>query len=216
MKDADTYAAGWNNESGDWQGLRNNDQSSRYREIVKLIRRYAANGRVLDVGCGEGVILDYLEPWTIAHYTGIEPSATAISNVPLKRPQDRALCCTIEQYQPESGRWNVVLFNEVLYYLDDPRAVVDKFAPALAPGGVMIISIFQKDQDHGLKALVKTLVKMIMFPKRPRSNRHCTGLVSKHLKRRGFMIRDTIDVPCSRGVNKWRVIVAEPPLAGEA
>jgi hypothetical protein len=58
MKGSKKFMASWNNESGDWQGLRNEGEASRYSEIVKLIGRYAPKGKVLDVGCGEGVILD--------------------------------------------------------------------------------------------------------------------------------------------------------------
>ena len=216
MKAAEKSVAGWNNESGDWQGLRNEGQASRYREIVKLIARHAPNGKVLDVGCGEGVILNYLDLLTIAQYTGIEPSSTAISNVHLERPQDSLVCCTIEQYRPEWNAWNVILFNEVLYYLEDPRAMIDKFTPALAPRGVMIISIFQKDQHLSLTALVKSVLKMILSPRRPRSNRHCSRQVEEHLERRAFKIRATIEVPCPGEAKTWRIIAAEPPFAGEA
>jgi 2-polyprenyl-3-methyl-5-hydroxy-6-metoxy-1,4-benzoquinol methylase len=51
-------------------------QAPRYRAIAGMIDRFCPKGSVLDVGCGEALLRDFLPQG--ANYLGIEPSAKAV------------------------------------------------------------------------------------------------------------------------------------------
>jgi 2-polyprenyl-3-methyl-5-hydroxy-6-metoxy-1,4-benzoquinol methylase len=201
----------WNDASGDWQGLRQERQAARYREIARLVELYAPNGKVLDVGCGEGVLMDYLNLEKISQYTGIDPSATAVSNVVLKRSQDNVERTTVEQYQAGQLSCDVIVLSEVLYYLQDPVGIIEKFAGALTKNGVLIISIFQRKDRLTAKSLARKLVNWLRQPNGMLGNRHCTRIVEAHLQRRGYIMRERFEVVRGADSPPWRFYVVQIP-----
>jgi 2-polyprenyl-3-methyl-5-hydroxy-6-metoxy-1,4-benzoquinol methylase len=204
--------AQWNNAAGDWEGLRQARQAPRYREIARLVELYGPNGKVLDVGCGEGVLLDYLDLGKISQYTGIDPSATAVSRVVLKRALDKVERSTVEQYQPGQSSWDVIVLSEILYYLQDPTGTIDKFSGALTPNGILIISIFQRKDSLNPKALVRKWVNWLRHPGAGRGNRHCTRIVESHLQRRGYNMRERFEVAGADKSQPWRFYVVQAPV----
>lgn len=134
--------------NGDWQDLQRASEVPRYEAIAKLINDCPlARPTVLDVGCGEAVLFSYLgQPWH--YYTGIEASGEACS---LARKNDELRNKVIQidaEHFPLGGRqWDVVVLSEVLYYCKDPEAVLEKYRDAVAPGGMLIVTIFQKPES---------------------------------------------------------------------
>lgn len=204
----------WNDAGGDWQHLRLERQAPRYREIARLIDQYGAGGTVLDLGCGEGVLLGYLNLDRVSQYTGIEPSATAIASVVLKRPQDKAVRTTVDQYQPGAAHWNVIVMSEILYYLQDPVGTIEKFAGALAENGILIISIFQKQESSYPKALVRKFFNLLQRRNTGQGNRRCAQIVESHLRKRGYRIKESFEVESSAPSQPWRFYVVQPPVRG--
>jgi 2-polyprenyl-3-methyl-5-hydroxy-6-metoxy-1,4-benzoquinol methylase len=129
----------WNDDYGDWQGLASDTQQPRYQEIARVIGKFCPSGSVLDVGCGEAVLADYL-PGSVT-YTGIEPSAQASAVSRAKVPCRHA---TAEDFISGEERWDCIVFNEMLYYSQAPQALLLKFSRLLRPNGIIIISIYQK------------------------------------------------------------------------
>jgi SAM-dependent methyltransferase len=216
--------AQWNNDGGDWQGLRQPQQAPRYREIARLVELYGVNGAVLDVGCGEGVLLDYLDLGKISQYTGLDPSATAVNHIVLRRAQDRVERTVVESYAAAPSSWNVIIMSEILYYLDDPIAVLKKYWYYVAPGGVIIISIFQKAELSDPVAILRKLQKSITHPRAPRSNRHCTQMVEDYLRGNPQIELESHYVDNKKGSPPWRFWVAQfkperqasPPIPGNS
>jgi 2-polyprenyl-3-methyl-5-hydroxy-6-metoxy-1,4-benzoquinol methylase len=129
----------WNDDSFDWQGLTSVTQQPRYQEIARVVGEFCPSGSVLDVGCGEAVLADYL-PESVT-YTGIEPSAKASAVASAKIPCHHI---TAEDFISGEERWDCIVFNEMLYYSQAPQAILLKFSRLLRPNGIIIISIYQK------------------------------------------------------------------------
>lgn len=132
-----------------WSYLGGLEQVPRYAVIEGWRHRLKPTGRVLDLGCGEGVLLEQIPPGARVDYTGVDFSQVAI-NVAVTKIRDasiqRFVCADLETFEPPPGAaFDVIVFNEVLYYLADPRAVVRRYRTSLAPGGLMIVSIFHQN-----------------------------------------------------------------------
>jgi len=115
-------------------------------------------GNLLDAGTGTGRMLELLAPGA-ARAVGVDvsPEMLAIARDRLLRENIRhaqvRLADTYRLPFPngngEQG-FDVVLFHQVLHYLDDPGAAVAEAARVMAPGGTLLIADFA---PHALEFL---------------------------------------------------------------
>jgi 2-polyprenyl-3-methyl-5-hydroxy-6-metoxy-1,4-benzoquinol methylase len=128
--------------SGAWQWLHSGQELPRYSVIVGYCRQLKPSGSVLDIGCGEGLLARWLAG-ACPRYVGIDLSAEAIA---LARAKSLSFAefevADAADYRPTS-QFDVVVFNECLYYFDRPSELASRLAGALAPGGVVIVSLNQ-------------------------------------------------------------------------
>ena len=136
----------WEKEwsTGAWDYLEN-IATERARTAViggVFIDMYSSkNASVLDVGCGEGAISDFINSEQKARYVGIDFSKEAIKLAKSKRQNPmKFVHIGAAEFQP-SHKFDVVVFSEVLYYVDH-EAVIQKYIKLLNPNGIIIISIF--------------------------------------------------------------------------
>lgn len=108
------------------------------KEVIK--RLSYQGGSVLDIGCGTGLLLDYLAP---DEYTGIDPSAGMLRILSQKHPEARVIKTRFEEYV---GRADLVvsLFGAANYIT--PQAI-SNLPRVVAPGGRWFI-MFYKDEYH--------------------------------------------------------------------
>lgn len=100
-----------------------------------------ANGSVLDIGCGEGAIADFLKPGQQQHYVGVDISNEAIQIAKKKRPDPMKFeHANVYEYKPNI-KFDMIIFSDVLYYVDYEK-VIAQYATYLTANGVMVISIF--------------------------------------------------------------------------
>lgn len=127
--------------TGRWAYMREIAESHRYSLIVGCSEFFHPGyPKVLDVGCGEGILQRRIK---YSRYVGIDMNAEAIGLA--KRNEDertKFVLASSSEYQPQD-RYDVIVFNESLYYMKDPIAIVQHYRPALAPGGILIVSMFQ-------------------------------------------------------------------------
>lgn len=104
--------------------------------LVALADR--APGRGLDVGCGRGDLAVVLagHGWAM---TGIEPSADAAA-VAASRGID-ARCGTLSTVALEPGSYDAIVFRHSLEHINDPVADLRTAAAALAPDGLVLITV---------------------------------------------------------------------------
>lgn len=101
------------------------------------------NASVLDVGCGEGAIADFLNPERKARFVGMDLSVEAINLAIKKRgPPMTFIHAAAHAYVPDR-LFDAIVFSEVLYYVNHAKILM-QYEQALAPKGIFIISIFHQ------------------------------------------------------------------------
>jgi SAM-dependent methyltransferase len=107
-----------------------------WRQIAALIRRYAPNSNLLDIGCFRGDFLASLEN----HYAlyGIEPNGAAAEAATARGINiiSRELGDDLSSYE---GRFGVVILMDVLEHVPDPSAALAKIRPLVAAGGIVVV-----------------------------------------------------------------------------
>jgi SAM-dependent methyltransferase len=95
---------------------------------------------VLDVGCSNGATAAALRASGVTEIFGIEPDAGDAAAA--ARVYDRVLAAPLEQIEEEfPGRFDAILFGDVLEHLENPAAALDRVRPWLAERGAVIASV---------------------------------------------------------------------------
>lgn len=132
--------------SGDqWKYMRQLTELARYSVIVGYLH-FFKKGTILDVGCGEGILFRRYRPYGYSKYLGIDISQVAIDN--LSNEQDEKtifIRADVEKYTPIES-FDVIVFNESIYYFNDPLEVVGRYIQTLKEDGILIISTYVKSE----------------------------------------------------------------------
>jgi SAM-dependent methyltransferase len=93
-------------------------------------------GRVLDVGCGDGGLLQQFADngWQAV---GVDPSKTAIEAV-RARGLDGHIG-TLDDHPWPPGSFDAILFSHALEHIPDPMSALEESAKLLAPGGAVAV-----------------------------------------------------------------------------
>lgn len=111
-----------------------------------LVPMYATrNGSVLDIGCGEGSISDFLPTVQRSLYVGVDISKEAIHIAKTKRGHPMKFVHAAAHNFKPTHRFDVVVFSDVLYYVEYEK-VLKQYESYMNPGGVLIISIFHQTE----------------------------------------------------------------------
>jgi len=95
---------------------------------------------LLDVGCGSGVLQQRM---ACARYVGVDMNACAIAEAEARSSETvKFLCAPVESYAVP-GSFDVIVFNESLYYMPDPVAILRRHLQHLKPGGVVVVCMFR-------------------------------------------------------------------------
>ena len=114
-------------------------------ELQKLATQVKAGDRVLDLGCGQGRLLEVLKSQSI-YYLGLDQSAALISIAQANYPafNFQALDLGSIDELPETD-FNYIFCVAVLHHIPgvvDRTAILEKLASKLAPKGRIIISVW--------------------------------------------------------------------------
>lgn len=128
------------NERG-WARLGDINELGRYRVVQGYVEAFAPGGAVLDLGCAHGLLQRGLR---YGSYTGVDVLAETVATAQARADdRTRFLVGDAATYVPDRA-YDAIVFNECLYYFDDPVATVQRYRPHLAPGGVFVISLFNR------------------------------------------------------------------------
>ncbi len=100
-------------------------------------------GQVLEVGCGHGLVANYLadsSPERVVVGVDIDPGKIAAAQASL-RPGDTTSFATVAPGDLPEGPFNAVVIVDVLYLLDDAGrdALLAAAVVRLAPGGLLVV-----------------------------------------------------------------------------
>lgn len=143
--------------AGRWAMLENLRELSRYSVLAGYVQVCYPSAAVLDVGCGEGLLALRLHG-LYRRYVGTDISAVAIEHA-LERaggPQTEFLHVDGNDWVP-SDRFDIIIFNESLYYFEHPFDAFRRYAAALAPGGAIAVSMFRGSRRA--RAIVRQLAR---------------------------------------------------------
>ncbi len=192
MLDSELRRSKWEQQfrQGVWDVLKSVAEVPRYGAICAYLQQLDRPISLLDVGCGEGLILKFCDRAWLNCYTGLDISQEALNKITALLPGDNLICSSVEEFSTEQ-RFDVILFNEVLYYTTDPYSQLIKFKKYLNPGGLFLISTFK-----GLG----------LFARNSRSLRLVWQLIGDC---KWKIIDDVVIRNASRGLS-WRIALIQP------
>jgi SAM-dependent methyltransferase len=146
---------------GGWDFMRRFDELARYSVIAGYLHHLQPGGSVLDVGSGEGLLADHLRPFGYSRYLGVDLSEAAIRQAASRTDAATSFAAAdAESYIPPDiplERWDAIVFNECVYYFNDPVGTVGRYEAFLADGGVFVVSTFRSRRaDIIARRLIET------------------------------------------------------------
>lgn len=136
-----------------WGRLWDPEEAARYAVVRDAVERFAGEaGEILDVGCAQGILQCGLH---YGRYTGIDLAPETIARAGDRADErTRFLVADAASYTPERA-YDAIVFNECLYYLRDPVGVAHRYVRHLTPGGVIVVSMF--DRAWALRRILRRL-----------------------------------------------------------
>jgi 2-polyprenyl-3-methyl-5-hydroxy-6-metoxy-1,4-benzoquinol methylase len=128
------------NANDGWGRLAGPAEEARYSAVRQACERYAYGGRVLDVGCSRGLLQEGL---SYSRYVGIDADERPLVHAAHRVDERTQFLCADADIYGSGDAVDAVIFNEMLYYLPDPVRTVRRLATQLAPGGVIIVSMYR-------------------------------------------------------------------------
>jgi len=192
MRNSELSRAKWEQQfrQGVWDVLKSVAEVPRYGAICAYLKYLDRPISLLDVGCGEGLILKFCDREWLHHYSGLDISQEALNKITTLLPGDNLICSSVEEFSTEQ-RFDVILFNEVLYYTTDPYSQLVKFKKYLNPGGFFLVSTFKS---------------LGLFARNSRNLRLVWQLISDC---KWKIIDDVVIKNASRGLS-WRIALIQP------
>jgi len=109
------------------------------REILCIIKRLKHSGDILEIGCGSGALLNYIEKSGEYKCVGLEPSPVA-SNYGINEFGLNIKKELVGEINPFKKKFNIILLIDVIEHLRQPLEVLKNLYFWLADDGIIIVS----------------------------------------------------------------------------
>lgn len=127
---------------GSWDYLRNINELPRFSIVAGYCHYFNEMGTILEIGCGEGILQEKLNPHKYKRYVGIDISEEAIRRAAHKQNEKNVFQAEDASTFSPSEKFDIIVFNECLEYFDDPQKLVKRYEPFLEKNGIFIVSMF--------------------------------------------------------------------------
>ncbi|MFL6204932.1 MAG: bifunctional glycosyltransferase/class I SAM-dependent methyltransferase [Acidimicrobiales bacterium] len=115
------------------------DEQSSHSRLLSVVRTRGP-GRVLDVGCAEGLLAEEMRQ-SGHHVTGID----VVASPEVKERVDRFVEANLDAGLPsvirEDERYDVIVAADVLEHVRQPLVLLQQLHEVLAPGGALVVSV---------------------------------------------------------------------------
>jgi 2-polyprenyl-3-methyl-5-hydroxy-6-metoxy-1,4-benzoquinol methylase len=128
-------------QRGEWDSL--GQESSRFDAVIRLMSKDRSRPSILEIGCGPALLLQQMKPAEYSRFTGIDLSAVAINTARQYENEDVHFFQSDMQTFVPDATYDIIAFNESLYYVKDPAAVFARYTQYLNPNGSIIITAFE-------------------------------------------------------------------------
>ncbi len=130
---------------GDWAWLRRLDELGHHSILAGYFTYLKRGGSLLDMGCGEGLLQERFNEADYSKYVGVDFSEPIKLAVHKQTDKTRFVVGDMNTYVPDE-RFDAIVFNESIYYLDEPLKAFQRYATHLKPDGIFLVSMFVKDK----------------------------------------------------------------------
>jgi len=130
--------------SGYWDYLYSDDEKGHYLTICELYKRFKPGGKILDVGCGQGVLYYYISEnvKSDVDYFGLDISLEAVKIAQQRFGSEKFMQLDFDRAKVKN-KYDVIIFNETLYYFEQPIQIIEQsIFLNLNSNGYFIVSMF--------------------------------------------------------------------------
>jgi SAM-dependent methyltransferase len=122
------------------------------RELDLLVSLIEPHSEVLDLGCGNGLISEYIHDRTASSIHGLDYSDVAIGQAQLRTREKAATlqfqCMDLTQDLLSAGVYDYIVLIDSIYFLGSFGASLVEISERLGSSGQMLISVFQGMGDE--------------------------------------------------------------------
>jgi 2-polyprenyl-3-methyl-5-hydroxy-6-metoxy-1,4-benzoquinol methylase len=127
---------------GDWDYLRSLHELSRFSVVAGYCHYFHPGGKILEVGCGEGILQERLCSSNYERFVGVDISDEAVRRASKKQDEKTVFVREDAAIYTPDDQFDVIIFNESLEYFRDPLGIVQRYAHFLDQTGVFIVSMY--------------------------------------------------------------------------
>lgn len=113
------------------------------QSVVDRLRLAKGSLRILEAGCGSASVISFPGD----RITGIDLSESQLARNTVLH---ESICGDICTHEFGGSEFDVVICWNVLEHVDDPKAAFENLSRALAPDGVMLLALPNRNSLHGL------------------------------------------------------------------
>ena len=106
--------------------------------ILKYLKKINKKGRILDVGCATGFLLDQArkQGWEVY---GVELSAWAVDYAKNKLQLPNITQGSLKDANYPDNFFDVVVLKDVIEHLTDPKETLEQIRHVLKPAGIIVL-----------------------------------------------------------------------------
>jgi SAM-dependent methyltransferase len=127
--------------AGRWDYLASIEQAPRYAVLAAWCQRLCGSPSVLDIGCGEGLLLEALRRGGDLRYYGIDFAPAAVERARRRivdSEREIVECISAEAFDVATAAPDLVIFNESLNCCAEPVRLLERYLNAVGDGFVLL------------------------------------------------------------------------------